>query len=262
MSAYPASDATPSWMRAPPESLRPTTGAPIFMARSMIFTIFAALVSESDPPKTVKSCANAYARRPLMRPWPAMTPSPGTTCSAMPKSRQRCVTNLSISSNVPESNRRLMRSRAVSFPDSRWRRSRSSPPPSAARRSRSAKTSSIKRRPSHFGALGLLPILQELLEADVGQGMFEQLIDDRCRDGHHVRAHARGLDHVNRAAHTRDEHFRRVVGIVEQVDNLPNDRHARIANVVETADERAHVARAGLGGQPCLGRGEDQRDID
>jgi hypothetical protein len=46
-------------MRAPPESLRPMTGAPIFIARSMILTILAALVSESDPPKTVKSCAKA-----------------------------------------------------------------------------------------------------------------------------------------------------------------------------------------------------------
>ena len=46
-------------MRAPPESLRPTTGAPIFIAMSMIFTILAALVSESDPPNTVKSCAKA-----------------------------------------------------------------------------------------------------------------------------------------------------------------------------------------------------------
>ena len=45
-------------MRAPPESFRPMTGAPIFAARSMIFTIFAALASESDPPNTVKSCAN------------------------------------------------------------------------------------------------------------------------------------------------------------------------------------------------------------
>ena len=48
-------------MRAPPESFKPTTGAPIFIARSMILTILAALVSDSDPPKTVKSCANAYA---------------------------------------------------------------------------------------------------------------------------------------------------------------------------------------------------------
>jgi hypothetical protein len=28
-SAYPASEATPSWIRAPPESFNPTTGAPI-----------------------------------------------------------------------------------------------------------------------------------------------------------------------------------------------------------------------------------------
>ena len=34
-------------------------GAPDSMARSMILTIFAALVSESDPPNTVKSCAKA-----------------------------------------------------------------------------------------------------------------------------------------------------------------------------------------------------------
>ena len=35
ISAYPARALMPSWIRAPPESLRPMTGAPIFMARSM-----------------------------------------------------------------------------------------------------------------------------------------------------------------------------------------------------------------------------------
>ena len=58
----------------------------------------------------------AVRRRPL----PATTPSPGMTCSAMPKSRHRCVTSASISSKVPGSNRWSMRSRAVSRPDSRW----------------------------------------------------------------------------------------------------------------------------------------------
>jgi hypothetical protein len=46
-------------MRAPPESFKPTMGAPMRTARSMTFTILAALVSESEPPITVKSCANA-----------------------------------------------------------------------------------------------------------------------------------------------------------------------------------------------------------
>ena len=68
MSAYPARETTPSWMRAPPESLRPITGAPTFIARSITLQIFAANVSESEPPKTVKSCANTNTGRPPMRP--------------------------------------------------------------------------------------------------------------------------------------------------------------------------------------------------
>ena len=42
ISEYPPSETTPSWMRAPPESLRPITGAPVFMAMSMILQILAA----------------------------------------------------------------------------------------------------------------------------------------------------------------------------------------------------------------------------
>jgi hypothetical protein len=76
-------------MRAPPESFSPTIGAPIRTARSMTFTILAAFVSDSDPPNTVKSCANAYTGRPSTRPCPATTPSPGTISFSMPKSRQR-----------------------------------------------------------------------------------------------------------------------------------------------------------------------------
>ena len=68
ISAYPASDPTPSWMRAPPESFSPITGAPTFAAMSMILTIFAALASDSDPPNTVKSWANTNTSRPSMRP--------------------------------------------------------------------------------------------------------------------------------------------------------------------------------------------------
>ena len=42
-------------MRAPPESFRPMTGAPFWTAMSMILQIFWAWVSDSEPPKTVKS---------------------------------------------------------------------------------------------------------------------------------------------------------------------------------------------------------------
>lgn len=37
MSAYPAKDSTPSWIRAPPESFSPITGAPTVMAWSIIW---------------------------------------------------------------------------------------------------------------------------------------------------------------------------------------------------------------------------------
>src|SRR5439155_6418529 len=56
ISAYPASETTPSWMRAPPESLIPITGQPYLSARSMTLQIFSAKTSLSEPPKTVKSC--------------------------------------------------------------------------------------------------------------------------------------------------------------------------------------------------------------
>ena len=52
----------------------------------MILQIFRAYASESEPPKTVKSCANTNTGRPWMRPEPVTTPSPGIRCSAMPKS--------------------------------------------------------------------------------------------------------------------------------------------------------------------------------
>src|SRR5580704_10148161 len=69
-------------MRAPPESFNPITGAPLRMAKSMTFTIFCALVSEREPPKTVKSCAKTYTNRPSMRPNPVTKPSPPAAAPA------------------------------------------------------------------------------------------------------------------------------------------------------------------------------------
>src|ERR1700723_2118014 len=68
ISVSPASETTPSCIRAPPESFNPTSGAPTRIAMSIIFTIFAAFASESDPPNTVKSCANTNTTRPCTRP--------------------------------------------------------------------------------------------------------------------------------------------------------------------------------------------------
>ena len=55
ISLYPARLATPSWIRAPPESIRPMTGAPLLVARSITLQILSATASDSEPPSTVKS---------------------------------------------------------------------------------------------------------------------------------------------------------------------------------------------------------------
>src|ERR1700694_5830019 len=45
---YAASETTPSWMRAPPESFNPMTGAPFWTARAMTLHILSALDSASE----------------------------------------------------------------------------------------------------------------------------------------------------------------------------------------------------------------------
>ena len=75
MSAYPARASTPSWIRAPPESLSPMMGAPALTAISMILQIFSAYALDSEPPKTVKSWEKTKTRRPSIVPYPVMTPS-------------------------------------------------------------------------------------------------------------------------------------------------------------------------------------------
>ena len=79
-------------MRAPPESFRPMTGAPTFIAMSMILQIFSAWRSDRDPPNTVKSWEKTNTSRPFTVPDPVTTPSPGMRWSAMPKSTALCST--------------------------------------------------------------------------------------------------------------------------------------------------------------------------
>src|SRR5579863_6796964 len=62
----------------------------------------------------------------------------------MPKSSERCATNLSSSSNVPSSRSSATRSRAVSFPALCSRSRRSAPPPASA--------SALRRRNSAIGS--------------------------------------------------------------------------------------------------------------
>src|SRR5205085_8736930 len=72
---YMARDTTPSWMRAPAPSLRPTNGAPTDMARSITLWTFSAKTSPREPPNTVKSWEKTHTLRPSTVPQPVMTQS-------------------------------------------------------------------------------------------------------------------------------------------------------------------------------------------
>src|SRR3989449_6153484 len=124
---------TPSWIRAPPLSFRPITGAPTFIAVSMILTILFACISPRLPPKTVKSCEKTNTVRPSIVPWPVTTPSPRTRFASIPNSVVRCSTKASVSTKLPESSRSSTRSRAVIFPFACCAWIRSLPPPCLAR---------------------------------------------------------------------------------------------------------------------------------
>ena len=54
----------------------PITGQPIRAARSWTLTIFSAITSPSEPPKTVKSWEKTHTGRPSIRPCPVTTASP------------------------------------------------------------------------------------------------------------------------------------------------------------------------------------------
>ena len=73
-------------MRAPPPSLIPMIGQPVFSAWSMTLTIFSPKTSPSDPPNTVKSWLNTQTGRPSTVPYPVTTPSPYGRLASMPKS--------------------------------------------------------------------------------------------------------------------------------------------------------------------------------
>src|SRR5437867_1957338 len=105
------------------------TGAPTFIAMSMIFTILFANISPRLPPNTVKSWENTNTRRLSIVPYPVTTPSPGIFFFSMSKSVVRWTTNRSVSTNDPGSRRWSSRSRAVSFPRFRCASIRSGPPP-------------------------------------------------------------------------------------------------------------------------------------
>jgi hypothetical protein len=68
ISPYRPSETTPSWMRAPPESLMPMTGQPVLSGQVHHLADLLANTSPSEPPKTVKSWLKTQTLRPSIVP--------------------------------------------------------------------------------------------------------------------------------------------------------------------------------------------------
>src|ERR1022692_37 len=142
----PGNIATCSVIRAPAESTRYTRGICRRSAVSWMRTIFSTVRGPQDPALTVGSFAITAHVLPCMRPIPVTTPSAASSGSSVPASSP------SSTKSLPESKRRLIRSRTGSLfwvaSLSRWRCG----PPARALSRRSSAASANARL--HAGFLG------------------------------------------------------------------------------------------------------------
>src|SRR6187397_3053577 len=220
-----------SGMRAPVDSPRNTIGTPRFFAVFFMCLSFLILIDALEAPLTVKSLASTPASRPSMRPKPPTLPSAGVVrrssgrleTASMPDSR-----------NVPASNRRSIRSRALSTPCALRCASFSAPPMPSARWRRAASSFSssskailvpIVRAPAPVLLGAQIQLADELAplgarrarrlghlhrraacgfgavagEARLDLGQFEDAINFRVEFGHHRRRRAGRREHAEPA---------------------------------------------------------------
>src|SRR2546427_5500989 len=139
---------------------------------------------------------------------------------------------------------------------------------------RSNSSSSTSRRASFASAgaaaaiLGLDlraelgPVVEELLEPEIRQRMFHELLEHGERHRHHVRARLRRVHHVERVADRPAEHLRREPLDPVDLTDVADEVHADVRDVVEAPEERADVVGARLRREERLGRREAERLVD
>src|SRR6185369_4424495 len=152
--------------------------------------------------------------------------------------------NLSISSKESLSRSRAMRSRAVILPSAFCRARRSFPPPSSAARFSSSKRS-MRSEAVTLATQTLLdyghffPILQELLDSLVCKRMLQKLIEYFCGHRADVCTHQPCLHHMDRIANGSHKNLCCKFVIVEDRHDVLDQFHSVLADVVQTANERA-----------------------
>ena len=91
--------------------------------------------------------------------------------------------------------------------------------------------------------------------------MFQQTLDRRKRAGRHVGPRLDTLDDVLRMPNRSRQHLRIITVVTIHTHDLGDESHPVLANIVQTAYERRHIRRTGLGCQQSLTDGKDQRAV-
>src|ERR671911_365567 len=89
---------------------------------------------------------------------------------------------------------------------------------------------------------GRLPVLEKRRKPLIGERVLDQLVEDLGRNGRDIGPKPRRLDHVAGMADRGDQHLggQPVAVVAEDLDDLADELHAVLADVVEAADERRH----------------------
>src|SRR5437016_926674 len=120
-------------------------------------------------------------------------------------------------------------------------------------------------RLDRYGGLLLLlclrPVVEEPLQADVGQGMLDHLLHHLWRHRGDARPCASGLDDVQRVSDAPNENLSLHLVVAEDLHEVLDDVHPAMADVVEPPYEGAHVRRTRLRCEETLIRRKDERHV-
>src|SRR5215471_17626270 len=112
------------------------------------------------------------------------------------------------------------------------------------------------RRSDLLAELG--PVVEELLEPDVGQRVLHELLEHRERNRRHVGTGLGGVDDVQGVADRGGQHLGLETLDAVDLADVADQVHADVGDVVETSEERADIEGARLRRKERLGRREAQ----
>ena len=129
---------------------------------------------------------------------------------------------------------------------------------------KSCKKSSVMKLPvpvANHLFFSFIPVCKKLLDSDIGEGMFCQLGNDLKRNCGNIRTDKGCIQDVLRTPDACDDDLALVAIIVIDGDDILNQIHARVADIIQAADKGTDVGGSGLRGQKRLRGRKYQGDI-